>query len=930
MKKFVLCFLSLVFVFGFVMAQEWQVVKTGKDIELPDAGCFVSATTGFLVIDDGKVLKTTDGGATWTVIRESDGSGLYWKDIEFANENVGYACGSDGIIFKTTDGGATWAQVGDTANYKEDLCHLAVVNENVVYFAGKNATLLKTTDGGNSYIKSDYGFEGQDLDGGIAFCDENVGVVISDANGGYTFYTHDGGTTWNFVSVAPYFPVGTISSRLYDVAAAGDSTFFIAGYHYCGLLSTDGGKTYQMVTDFTYGYEQFRRVDMVDDQTIIVGGTGGHIVRSTDGGTTWDTLRTGSGQSVYILDFVDANTGYVFQGYGQWFKTVDGGDSFTPLNEWPAVSFWGLALPTDEKIVITGWGGGEMTISNDGGMTWEYPLNFKTGTAENLYECEFVDENTGMIAGGYGTMLKTNDGGNTWEPVPNPMKELTNKHYNALHYWNSDTLFAGGSSGYIFMSPDGGTTWKGDAYGSKTVYDLWPITGTKIIASESSGQIWLSKVEGDSIYFEMVDDYGSMSMRAVEFRGDVGIVVASKGYIYRTTISEVADTLYEVFVDPDGDDFYDVEFVNDTLVFVVGEKGKIYRSGDAGQTWVKMDCPVDVTLQKVRYRNFKLWAVGQYGTILMLDLSPQPISIAEAKVDEDNDFTSDKKGEVVAVQGVVTSINFVPGKAKYFFQDETGGICLFGNFALDLNVGDEIKVIGEIDQYKGLVEIVPKSVSDVVVLSTGNSVTPAKVSIADILNNGEALEGMLVQIDSVQLVNPSDWPAEGNNASVMITDGVNELKMFIDKDTDIDGSTPPSGLFKVMAVVDQFTSSTPPNDGYDLMPSFRDDIEDISAVAGKERLPEVFKVYQNYPNPFNPSTTIKFDLPEDTRVSVVIYNILGNRVRTLVDNKMYRAGYHSLVWDGKDDNGNKVTSGIYIYRVQAGSRVSTRRMLLIK
>ncbi|RKY44197.1 MAG: hypothetical protein DRP88_08535, partial [Candidatus Neomarinimicrobiota bacterium] len=188
----------------------------------------------------------------------------------------------------------------------------------------------------------------------------------------------------------------------------------------------------------------------------------------------------------------------------------------------------------------------------------------------------------------------------------------------------------------------------------------------------------------------------------------------------------------------------------------------------------------------------------------------------------------------------------------------------------------------------------------------------------------------LVQIDSVQLVNPSDWPAEGNNASVMITDGVNELKMFIDKDTDIDGSTPPSGLFKVMAVVDQYTSSTPPNDGYDLMPSFRDDIEDISAVAGKERLPEVFKVHQNYPNPFNPSTTIKFDLPEDTRVSVVIYNILGNRVRTLVDNKMYRAGYHSLVWDGKDDNGNKVTSGIYIYRVQAGSRVSTRRMLLIK
>jgi flagellar hook assembly protein FlgD len=94
-------------------------------------------------------------------------------------------------------------------------------------------------------------------------------------------------------------------------------------------------------------------------------------------------------------------------------------------------------------------------------------------------------------------------------------------------------------------------------------------------------------------------------------------------------------------------------------------------------------------------------------------------------------------------------------------------------------------------------------------------------------------------------------------------------------------------------------------------------------------IPEKFMVEQNYPNPFNPATSIKFGIPEGNFVSVRIYNMLGQEVRTLVSGQM-NAGTYNLLWDGKDDNGQSVTSGAYIYRVISGGSAITKKMMLLK
>jgi len=94
-------------------------------------------------------------------------------------------------------------------------------------------------------------------------------------------------------------------------------------------------------------------------------------------------------------------------------------------------------------------------------------------------------------------------------------------------------------------------------------------------------------------------------------------------------------------------------------------------------------------------------------------------------------------------------------------------------------------------------------------------------------------------------------------------------------------------------------------------------------------IPTVFALDQNYPNPFNPSTTIKYQIASDASVNLVIYNVQGQKIRTLIS-KEQKAGYYSVVWDGRNEAGQTVSSGLYLYRVQAGSFVATQKMLMLK
>ena len=100
-------------------------------------------------------------------------------------------------------------------------------------------------------------------------------------------------------------------------------------------------------------------------------------------------------------------------------------------------------------------------------------------------------------------------------------------------------------------------------------------------------------------------------------------------------------------------------------------------------------------------------------------------------------------------------------------------------------------------------------------------------------------------------------------------------------------------------------------------------------VGNLNLLPQEYGLKQNMPNPFNPATTINYQIPEAGRVKIVLYNVLGQEVRTLVDQSM-EAGFHNVVWDGADEYGRRVASGLYVYRMTADDFNHIRKMILLK
>jgi hypothetical protein len=94
-------------------------------------------------------------------------------------------------------------------------------------------------------------------------------------------------------------------------------------------------------------------------------------------------------------------------------------------------------------------------------------------------------------------------------------------------------------------------------------------------------------------------------------------------------------------------------------------------------------------------------------------------------------------------------------------------------------------------------------------------------------------------------------------------------------------------------------------------------------------LPDEFALRQNYPNPFNPVTTLLYDLPENGHVNITIYDMLGRNIKTLI-NQTQDAGYKSVIWDATNDYGKPVSAGVYLYQIQAGEFVQTKKMVLLK
>jgi hypothetical protein len=167
-------------------------------------------------------------------------------------------------------------------------------------------------------------------------------------------------------------------------------------------------------------------------------------------------------------------------------------------------------------------------------------------------------------------------------------------------------------------------------------------------------------------------------------------------------------------------------------------------------------------------------------------------------------------------------------------------------------------------------------------------------------------------------------------------DGEVEVNAVTDADGNFAITGLPAGEYRIESTAVGFSedaTTVAVGDGQDALnvtlEMQTDNVTDVGS-GDDGATPKSFALFQNYPNPFNPETTIKYQLSQTAEVTLKIFNLLGQEVRTLV-NQQQAAGAYSLIWDGKDNFGQQVSTGIYIFQLDAGDAFKmSKRMIMVK
>jgi hypothetical protein len=284
-------------------------------------------------------------------------------------------------------------------------------------------------------------------------------------------------------------------------------------------------------------------------------------------------------------------------------------------------------------------------------------------------------------------------------------------------------------------------------------------------------------------------------------------------------------------------------------------------------------------------------------------------------------------GATVTVTGIVTAVytdSYETGNEFAIQSEPAAGHGVVCNVIADYTptIGDNVTVTGTVTEnwsgWKYEFNTVIHSISNVVVNSTGDHVSPVAVTAAELVADPEGYEGNLITTGQVTVtsINNYDWT---------VSDGTGEF--LIDDDwTVYEG--PADSTMGALAVDDVIPGITGIwNYSYSSYKVQIRDVNDFNSTVGivdGAALPYRFALNQNYPNPFNPSTTIEYSLARQVQHTLKVYNLRGALVTTLV-NDVRPAGNYSVTW-----NANNFASGLYFLRLDAGDFQKTRKMIILK
>ena len=291
---------------------QWVAQTSGTEWATLYNGHFTSEDIGYIVGSNGVILKTTNGGNTWT--RQTSGTSNGLLSVYFTDENTGYAVGQNGTILKTINGGTAWeAQTSSTTNV---LNSVFFTDESTGYVVGgfsDAAVILKTTNGGTTWTEQSNGtIKGLKS---VVFTSDQIGYAVGF---GTILKTTNAGESWTEQTYN-----ATLNSVFFTDNNTGFAVGRIAGSIGLILKTVNGGITWTSQT--TSNSNDLQSVNFTDGITGYVVGQNGTILNTANGGATWVAQSSGTTDSFNSIIFLGESVGYIIGNWGTIFKTTNGG-----------------------------------------------------------------------------------------------------------------------------------------------------------------------------------------------------------------------------------------------------------------------------------------------------------------------------------------------------------------------------------------------------------------------------------------------------------------------------------------------------------------------------------------------------------------------------------------------------------------------------
>jgi photosystem II stability/assembly factor-like uncharacterized protein len=487
---------------------------------------FVNDTIALAVTTNGRILRSTDAGLTWTDRAASQGT----TSLLVLSETQVISFRYDGRVLNSSDAGLTWTDRGIAV--PDGVVNWAVVSDGVAVLVSGGGDVWRTADGGATWIETLPGLGDLPASWGVSFLDEQRGWVAGVH--GIVFETTDSGITWHSLNSGN-------GAELNDIEMFDSQRGLAVGINGYVFRTEDGGARWnvdrlQVTGVVVFRNETLNAIDIVDDQFAVTAGDDGVAYKTADGGLTWTSIGYPTLPEDFTISDVHFRTreeGWVvgqdldLGHFRTIYQTLDGGLTWTrPFDD--TGSFSAVTFVGERGWMATL--GNRFLRSTDGGATWtegNLPNN-SLGFSPTTLDMQFAaDGLTGYAVGWYGYVAKTINGGVTWA-LQNT--GTTERHLSDLAIVSANEVWASTYSGYAYHTTNGGTTWIAEPVNTRA-NDFASFEG---IAVGSAGGVWTAGFSG-FIYAKDVPAAAPVTVSAEPVNPP--IVIPPGGGSFRATVT---------------------------------------------------------------------------------------------------------------------------------------------------------------------------------------------------------------------------------------------------------------------------------------------------------------------------------------------------------------------------------------------------------